>query len=197
MRYRTFIAIDVSKFSRDRLHGIQNQLAPIADGVKWMSTDNLHLTLVFMGVVHEREVVRVCQAVQAVAAQVASFTFSLAGLGAFPNTRRPRTLIANVADGKESLLQLHALLEPALQELGCYRREERPFTPHVTLGRVLRDAGENLPEYIHRFSGWQGGETPVREIRVMASQLNPSGREYVVLGRGKLLGGSGARPVPS
>jgi RNA 2',3'-cyclic 3'-phosphodiesterase len=189
MRYRTFIAVEVSPFARDRLRGLQEQLAPHAEGVKWVETNNLHLTLVFLGEVNDREVVRVCRATEGACADAAPFSFTLAGLGAFPTPRRPRTLIAKVREGADAIIALHAALEPALTELGCYRREERAFTPHVTVGRVSSEATGDLPAAILKFAAWQGGETNVREVRVMASELGPNGPEYTILGRAKLRGG--------
>ena len=90
------------------------------------------------------------------------------------------------------------MLEPALLEIGGFRHEERAFTPHVTVGRVNRDSSDDLPAVIQKFAGWQGGETKVREVRVMASDLGQSGREYTVLGRAKLLGSvAKSKPMPS
>src|SRR5262245_14254639 len=134
MRYRTFIAIEVSNFARDRLRGLQEQLGALTDGIKWVEVNNLHLTVVFMGEIDEREVIDVCRAAERVCAKLSPFSFTLAGLGAFPTPRRPRTLIAKVTDGADAIGQLHAALEPELTQLGCYRREDRAFTPHVTIG---------------------------------------------------------------
>jgi 2'-5' RNA ligase len=189
MRYRTFIALDVSPFARDRLRGLQEQLAPLADGVKWVEANNLHMTLIFLGEVNDRDVVRICSATEEVCAKLSSFSFTLAGLGAFPTPRRPRTLIAQVSEGIEKIKALHAALEPAITDLGCYRREERMFTPHVTVGRVKRETTHELPVAIQKFAGWQGGETKVREVHVMASELGPNGPEYTILGRAKLSAG--------
>ncbi len=198
MRYRTFIAVDVAPFTRTRLRGLQDQLAPLTDGVKWVDVANLHLTLIFMGEVNEREVVRVCRATESACANIAPFSFTLAGLGAFPNPRRPRTLIAKVSDGADHLAALHAAIEPALLDLGGFRREERAFTPHVTVGRVHREAAEELPAIIQKFTGWQGGETKVHQVHVMASDLGESGREYIILGRAKLTGKTAkSKPMPS
>ena len=59
-------------------------------------------------------------------------------------------------------------------------------------------SSDELPAAIQKFAGWQGGETKVREVRVMASDLGESEREYIVLGRAKLLGSPGKRaPIPS
>ena len=82
---------------------------------------------------------------------------------------------------------LHDALEPPLMELGCYRREERKYTPHITLGRVKSDrSAEPLAAALAKQTAWKGGEIGVREIQVMSSELTPKGPIYAVLSRCKL-----------
>ena len=65
-------------------------------------------------------------------------------------------------------------LLPPLLELGCYRREARPYTPHITLGRVKGERGTGvLAAALARQTKWRGGETAVREVRVLSSELRP------------------------
>jgi 2'-5' RNA ligase len=185
MRYRTFIAVDVAPFTRDRLRGLQEQLAGVDSGVRWVHPANFHCTLIFLGEIHDREVVTVCRAVEEVARATPPFSYTLSGLGAFPNPRRPRTLIAHIAEGADRLIELHGRLEPVLVDRGCYRREERAFTPHVTIGRVQRESGPDLAASLLKYAAWQGGETKAREVQVLSSELRPDGPEYTVLGRGR------------
>src|SRR4051812_39067407 len=100
-RYRTFIAVEVQQFSRDRLRGLQEQLAGIAYGVKWVEPRNMHLTLLFLGEIDARDVPKLCKTVEQAVSGFAPFSFSVAGLGAFPTPRRPRVLIAQVEEGAE------------------------------------------------------------------------------------------------
>src|SRR5207245_7199818 len=60
-------------------------------------------------------------------------------LHSFP-TRRS----SDLGEGADEVRALHAALEAVLLELGCYRREERQFTPHITLGRVKQESGDDL-----------------------------------------------------
>src|SRR5436305_13149025 len=135
-RHRTFIDVGIDRFTRDRLAGLQERLAESAPGVKWAAPDNWHVTLLFLGEVGEIEVLDVCRTVEAVCPDVPAFPMTLAGTGAFPTPRRPPTTIVNGAEGAEELRQLHYALEKPLLNLGCYRREERAYTPHLTLRRV-------------------------------------------------------------
>ena len=186
-RHRTFIAVGIDRFTRDRLAGLQERLAESAPGVKWAAPDNWHITLLFLGEVGEVEVLDVCRTVEAVCRDVPGFPMTLAGTGAFPTPRRPRTLIVHVTEGADELRALHKALEKPLLELGCYRREERGYTPHLTLGRVrAADDPAALAAVVQQFAKWQGGQTQVREVLVMSSELRPDGPEYTVLSRAKL-----------
>jgi 2'-5' RNA ligase len=186
-RIRTFIAIDLAAGVKNRLAALQEELAGSASGVKWMPTENMHLTLLFLGEVEELEVVSICRVVQKRAPKHAAFTLAVAGLGAFPNTRRPKILWAGLSEGNPELRGLHADLEEGLLELGCYRREDREYTPHLTLGRLSHeDRAEDWGRILAGHADWQGGSMPVDEVLVMRSEMRKGGPEYSVLGRGRL-----------
>jgi 2'-5' RNA ligase len=188
-RVRTFIAVDIGKTIRERLVVLQDRLARAAGAVKWTEPENLHVTLLFLGEVDERELPAVCRVVEQETASVSQFEMSVEQLGCFPNARRPRVIWAGVTQGREELCAIHDRLEPPLLELGCYRREERKFTPHVTLGRVRADRqGDGLARELERHCQWQGGQTPVHEVLVMRSELRAQGPSYTVLSRPKLRG---------
>jgi RNA 2',3'-cyclic 3'-phosphodiesterase len=184
---RTFIGIDPGKAVRDRIVTLQENLAKTGADVKWVEPDNLHLTLLFLGEVDQRDLMTVCRAVSAVAATHAAFPMNIETAGAFPNIRRPRTLWMGVAAGAEQVTALHDALEVPLLELGCYRREEREYTPHLTLGRVKADRPNGtLTTALTTHTHWRAGETMVHEVLVMGSRLTPKGPEYTVLSRAKL-----------
>jgi 2'-5' RNA ligase len=187
-RLRTFIAVGIDKGTRDRAVKLQEALGRAGADVKWVEPENLHLTLLFLGEVEDKTLPAVCRVVADVAAGRAPFEMSVEGAGAFPSARRPKTLWVGVGEGTQELVKLHDALEPPLLDLGCYRREERRYTPHLTLGRVRGDGDDRLAVALARQSGWQGGVVKVREVLVMSSDfgLRPEGPTYTVLGRGKL-----------
>lgn len=186
-RMRTFLAVEVSPAIRSRLVEMQEALARSAEDVKWVEEENLHVTLLFLGEVDERDVLDVCRAVGATCAELPAFTLSVEGVSCFGNPRRARTLWAGVSTGTAELVALHAALEAKLEELGCYRREERAFTPHLTLGRVKGErTNERLAEALTKHAEWHGGECEVRAVLVMSSQLTPQGPVYSVLSTAKL-----------
>jgi 2'-5' RNA ligase len=186
-RIRTFIAVAISRSIVDRCLALQESLARSGAGVNWVGEENLHVTLLFLGEVSDRDLPDLCRAVAEVSAGQDAFALTLAGVGCFPNPRRPRVVWAGLTDGQAELVALHDALEPPLLALGCYRREERQYTPHLTLGRVRGEAGtDRLAAALARQAKWHGGTTEVREVLVMSSQLLPEGPVYSVLSRAPL-----------
>jgi 2'-5' RNA ligase len=186
-RIRTFIAIDVDDALRDRLVALQETLARAGSEVKWVEPDNLHLTLLFLGEVEMKEVHAVCRAVADTCREHHVFPLTVERVGGFPNARRPRVLWAGVGEGAEDVVALHDALEPPLLDLGYYRREERHYTPHVTLGRVPNDgSADRLALAVEQQAQWRGGQQLVKQVLVMSSELTSNGPLYTVLSRAKL-----------
>jgi 2'-5' RNA ligase len=186
-RLRTFIAVDVGKAIRDRCVALQETLARAGADVKWVEENNLHVTLLFLGEVEDRATPALCQAVADCCAGHNAFSLIIETVGCFPNPRRPRVVWVGVGTGSTELIALHDALEPPLLDLGCYRREDRAYTPHLTLGRVKSERSTPaLATALARQAKWHGGETNVREIHVLSSELTPQGPIYTVLSRAKL-----------
>lgn len=185
-RLRTFIAVDLNKAIRDRVVALQHMLARSGSEVKWTEPENLHVTLLFLGEVDSREVPKVCQLVAEGAARQPEFLMQVEGVGCFPTPRRPRIVWIGVGEGAPALCALHDALEAPLENLG-YRREERHFTPHITLGRAKsdRDPGP-LVEALTKHAAWNAGKMAVKEVVVMSSQLKSQGPAYTVLTRALL-----------
>lgn len=188
-RDRLFIGVDVGDEIRDNAVSLQEALAKTGAGVNWVTAESMHVTLLFLGEVDDRELHKVCRAVRDVAAAEPPFTLGVAGVGAFPNSRRPKVVYAGITDGAEALRRLYDDLETRMLDLGCYRKEERGYTPHLTLGRVKgeSDGYALVPELAKRLA-WDGGRTIVGEVLVYSSRLERDGPVYTVIGRGELTG---------
>lgn len=186
-RIRTFIAVDLSKGTKGKLKALQDEFAKKAPGVKWVTPDNFHLTLLFLGEVEKREIVAICRTVEKRARKHSSFNLDVEGLGAFPNTRRPKILWAGITEGASELKELHDDIEEGLLELNQYRREDRAYTPHLTLGRLsAEDRAEDWEPILAAHESWLGGTTTINEVIVMSSDLKRGGPEYSVIGRAAL-----------
>ncbi|HLW63858.1 MAG TPA: RNA 2',3'-cyclic phosphodiesterase [Gemmataceae bacterium] len=185
---RTFIGVPLVPGIRDKLVALQQQLAETSGSVKWVEPENLHVTMLFLGEVDAREVLTVCRTVEGVVGALEPFAMRVAGIGCFPNPRRPRTIWAGIEEGSRELIELHTALEQPLMEKGCYRREERAFTPHITLGRVKGESDTRaLAEALKLQADWFAGQMTVKEIHVLSSELMKEGPVYTVLSRARLV----------
>jgi 2'-5' RNA ligase len=187
-RIRTFIAIDPGPAIRQRLVSLQENLAKSGIEVKWVEPDNLHLTLLFLGEVRDTDLLAVCRVVGDHVQNHSIFSMTVEKVGCFPNHRRPRVLWVGVGEGAKEVTAIHDDLENPLMELGCYRKEDRHYTPHLTLGRVKSERPNDLSTTLAKYATWNAGHTMVREILVMGSELSPAGPVYTVLSRAKLTG---------
>ena len=186
-RVRTFMAIDLGEDIRDRLVSLQEKLSVEAPEVKWVEPDNLHVTLLFLGEVDQREVIDICRAAQNAVAAMSSFVLSVERAGCFPNPRRPRVLWVGIGKGVQEVCAIHDAIEVPLLDLGCYRREARAYTPHVTLGRVRSERPQDaLAKALNKHQTWSAGEVLISEVLVMSSELTPDGPVYTVMSRAKL-----------
>ena len=186
-RLRTFIAVDPGQAIRDRLVALQENLARAGSDMKWVEPQNLHVTLLFLGEVDNRELPAVCRAVADACSRIARFAMTVGGVDCFGSPRRPRTVWAGLTEGGPELVALHDALEQPLLELGCYRREGRAFTAHLTLGRVKGERDDDaVAATLPQLANWEGGTIEVREVLVMSSELRSGGPLYTVLSRARL-----------
>jgi len=131
---RLFLALELPPATADEIHAA---IAPLRDadpGLAWVPAHKLHLTLKFLGDADESRVAGLASIVEKLVARHRPFELTLAGIGAFPNLRRPRVVWMGV-EGESRLELLHHDVEVAAADLG-YEVEGRPFRPHVTLARV-------------------------------------------------------------
>jgi 2'-5' RNA ligase len=135
---RSFVAIDVEPAVRAALGALQAELAAVRADVRWVRPDGLHVTLKFLGAVAPDRLDAVRAGLALALAGQPALRVRVGGLGAFPSWRRPRVVwVALAGDG---LSALAARVEAALSALG-FPAESRPFTPHLTLGRVNSPRG--------------------------------------------------------
>jgi 2'-5' RNA ligase len=174
---RTFVAVGFPPAVKAQINQIIQRLRPLGSMVRWVRSEGLHLTLKFLGEIPQEQLATVYQAVERGVAGIAPFAFVLAELGAFPNLRRPRVLWLGVLRGHEPLKKLQEQVEAQLAECG-FPKENRQFSPHLTIGRVKSLRGiQPLLERISSVS-FHSEEIPVTAVKVMRSQLKPSGAEY-------------------
>jgi 2'-5' RNA ligase len=178
---RSFIAIEVPRELKSRMEEVQRELRRTEADVKWVRPDAIHLTLKFLGSIRREDVERISQAVGPVIGLWEPFDVGIQGLGGFPNFRNPRVVWVGVDQGKESLVSLKQQIEKRMTELS-FPPEDRPFSAHLTLGRVRSLRGKaDLSQAIESRRGVEVGIFQAREVILFRSELKPSGAVYTKL----------------
>ena len=181
---RAFIAVEIP--SEIQLN-IQKEVTHFRKGiealVRWVPPHNMHLTLKFLGDVSPKNVEFLTQMLRNEAGNIQCFDIHLAGLGSFPSLRRPRVLYVGIR-APAALDALQHGIESALRRLG-YESEERPFSAHLTLGRVKQNISAVDQQKIRRaLEDTQVdllGTARVDSVHLYKSELNPGGSVYTRL----------------
>ena len=127
---RLFVALNLLKKERNRIHRIAKVLRESRIPVRWVDPQNHHVTLKFLGKVPENRIDGVKDCLTRVASSTGDIDLSVERFGAFPTIRRPNVISAGV-EASPSLRCLKQDLERALKDCG-FVPEERAFHPHLT-----------------------------------------------------------------
>jgi 2'-5' RNA ligase len=184
---RTFVAVNFSPELRRALAeaGAGLSRSTPQRAMQWVKADNIHLTLKFLGDVPTDRIPEIAEALTASVGVVEPFQFTATGLGCFPNIRKPRVVWAGVEEeGARKLIALAAAVEAALNPLG-FPKEARPFSPHLTLGRVRRETpppdAARVGQAVAAQPMARWGTQAVSAIHLMKSDLQPGGSIYTTL----------------
>lgn len=182
---RAFIAIEIP---HEIQSAIEHQTAPLRAAigpsvVRWVPAQNMHLTLKFLGDVSPANVGMLNQLLDVEASRHKGFDIQIGGLGAFPNPRRPRVIWIGL-QAPAALEALQRGLEAATAKLG-FPEEKRPFSPHLTLGRVRQRASGADQQKIHTALGRHPagalGTAHIGAVHLFKSDLKQTGAVYTCL----------------
>jgi 2'-5' RNA ligase len=176
---RLFVALEIPAAVRENIAALLREVRPLAPQARWVRAENMHLTLKFIGEVAPPK----ADAIRAVLAQVpreGAFPLQIRGLSFFPNERHPRVFWAGIEAGPE-LPRLAAAIEGALEPVGI-AREDRAFTPHLTLARFNKPGlAEKLRVAVEKNSAREFGKIVTTEFHLIESRLKPTGAQYTRL----------------
>ncbi len=177
---RTFIAIPLSTDNRNFLCEMQKKLRAFGADVRWTAIPSIHLTLKFLGEIQQSALPGLSESLRFAALPEPPFTLRMHGLGAFPDLRNPRVIWCGLDGDLPRLTALQEQVVSACQAAG-FPREDRPFHPHLTLGRVRGKSNlKPLVDYIK--IGTELEQTvAVRVFNIYESILRPEGPLYRVL----------------
>lgn len=175
---RRFLAIELPEPVRDALAGLRTRLRAAGGNASWPRPENLHLTLRFLGDITDEQAEDCRTALRTALAGLARPRLTVAGVGAFPNLRRPSVIWAGVQTEEEALAVIQGRCEAAARALGL-DAETKPFRAHITLARVKPGPVPGaLVRAIEAAAGFAGGEFTARGVALFSSVLRPQGAVY-------------------
>ncbi len=183
---RLFIALDIDDAIRQRIATFMDGVRGFAPDVRWVRPESLHVTLKFIGEYPEQKLEALQRALRGV--QSAATTINFRGHGFFPTTKAARVFWIGM-EADSNLAPLAGAVDDATAQLGI-TREQREFTPHLTLaragsGRPQWKAGDRpsgafrlLQEKLAALPPPEFGSMTAREFFLYESKLSPSGARY-------------------
>ncbi len=183
---RTFIAVELDESLRQSLVTLQNRLKKQtpAGSVKWVAPDGMHLTLKFLGDTPPQRIPDIRAALRDACATFPPFELAFEGRGCFPNFHKPRVVWVAVRAPGNALMRLQRAVEDHIASLG-WPSEARGFTPHLTLGRVSRNAdaraAATVGAAVENLIVEELGRQRVERVNLIRSDLRPTGAVYTTL----------------
>lgn len=179
---RTFIAIPLTEQAHQELGRLQNSLRESDADLKWTNPCNIHLTLKFLGEINDERAVKIEASLTETVKDHCPFVIHLATIGAFPKISYPRVVWVGLDEGAQECGVLAKSVEDAMEKLG-FERENRPFSPHLTLCGVR--SAKNKAQLIACMEKEKDftsqSKVSVDKIILFQSTLTPKGPIYTPL----------------
>ena len=178
MLIRSFIAIELPKEIKEDLGKIQDELKKSNADIKWVEPKNIHLTLKFLGNVDEKKLEDIKRILRNLSERYKGFFIELSRIGAFPKISSPRVIWIGIEKGKEELSKIFLELEEQLENIG-FKKEERGFSSHITIGRVRSVLNRiRLIEEVKKINSLSRLSLSCNKITLFKSTLTPKGPIY-------------------
>ncbi|MFX1559331.1 MAG: RNA 2',3'-cyclic phosphodiesterase [Promethearchaeota archaeon] len=174
---RAFLSIDIEDNNLlSRIHSIQQRLDQTAAKMKIVEDENIHFTLRFFGDTPMAKLEQIKSCLDEI--EFNPFEIEVAGVGSFPNRRRPRVIWIGVAQNASKVLKLKEDIDSSLVGIG-YQPEKRKYTPHATIARVrhVKDSRQ-IATNLEHLADEVIGQMTITKITMMKSTLTPSGPIY-------------------
>lgn len=182
--YRLFIAVNLNDVIKSEIDELLTGVREKYRNVKWVKTDNLHITLKFLGDTPVEKVEAIEKVLANTVLNIKAFSIELGGLGVFPDLKRPRVIWIGVSEGRDSLIYIRDVIEEGLYKLNI-PKESQSFKSHITLGRIKKFE-RNIKNILKEIKMDYSGRQEIKSLELMKSTLTPGGPVYEILGSYKL-----------
>lgn len=179
-KIRLFTAVDISPDIQKRLENFINTIKKeIRENVylKFVETENLHITLKFIGEVEESMVESIKTELEKVIIGEKEAILKIKGIGAFPDLYSARVYWVGIEGDTKILSKLFEKIDSTLERIGI-ERERKAFSPHLTIARLKRGNPKNLAKYFSNYMDEEFGEFIAKEFHLYQSILKPEGPIY-------------------
>jgi 2'-5' RNA ligase len=175
---RVFFCLELDPALQRAIQALTQPLKKTRARVTWVKSENFHVTIKFLGEIEPKILPDLQEIGTGIAQALHPLSYALDRTGAFPDLERPRVIWIGASQIPEELRQLHTAIEANLEKLGFER--ERPFTAHITLGRVKDEDRARLAELSKAIQNVQGFRltATANALTLMESQLTPGGSIY-------------------
>jgi 2'-5' RNA ligase len=171
---RSFIALYPDESAKQHIANFLQCMRARNRAVRWERPDNVHITLKFLGDVESSTLDTIVHDLNARILPEGAITARLDSTGAFPGMRQPRIVWLGFTQQMESLLTLQRAVENVCETHGL-ERDQKKFTPHVTIGRVrLQSETAGLENDLEACS-FQPATVHFSAVHIMESTLTPQG----------------------
>jgi len=180
---RTFIAIEISEEIKKKIAQIQERIKQTNSlKGKWVSIDNIHLTLKFLGDTRLNNIEKIKNKIKDCFEGEKSINCILANIGTFPNERFTRVIWAGIKNGDIQIIKLSKKLDKSLRQLG-FKKEKRDFKAHITICRPkqILNHGQFTSTLEEINQNFQPQEFTINRITFFESTLTPQGPIYTSL----------------
>lgn len=147
---------------------------------KWVEPQNLHITLQFIGEIEEDKRVNLIYNLDEITRSFSPFTVSYIGLGAFPNTSKPRILWIGILKGSNNLKSLANKIIKANAKSGI-NVDSKPFYPHVSICRIQELTSNKIYPTMRKYKDTFFMEEEINKIALIKSSLTSVGPIYTVV----------------
>ncbi len=175
---RVFVAVELPESVLRDLAALRERFRVCGARASWVETENMHLTLRFLGEIGEEALAGLGLGLRRACAGRAGLTLALKGTGAFPNPRRPGVVWAGLETRSGDLVVLRGAVEGAARAAGL-GPDDKAFHPHITLGRIRdRRRPGTLAEVLDVTRTFSGDAFGVSHVSLFRSTLTPRGPVY-------------------
>lgn len=170
----TFIRTDISK----NLTYLKKDVGGLITG-RWVKEENLHITFKFIGEIPVERVKAVRDSLEGLVDREIEANLTFKGLGVFPNIKEPKILYIKVQHS-DVLSNLRKEVEDRLYRIG-FKKEIKPFIPHITINRIKEVKPAQLMEKLEKFEDYVFGYQNIISVNIIESILNHTGAEYIII----------------